>query len=73
VIALRRRPRRDGGSGRARPQSSVAISIEPTDDLTRYQQKLIDAVAPFTVKTGSAAAFVTTKEAPTSTSRSTPW
>ena len=38
--------------------------IEPTDDLIRYQQKLIDAVAPFTVKTGTAAAFVTTKEDP---------
>src|SRR5262245_8916774 len=40
------------------------IVIEPTDDLIRYQQKLIDAVAPFTVKTGTAAAFVTTKEEP---------
>jgi hypothetical protein len=42
----------------------TVILIEPTDDLTRYQQKLIDAVAPFTVKTGTAAAFVTTKEDP---------
>ncbi len=40
------------------------IVIEPTSDLIRYQQKLIDAVAPFTVKTGTAAAFVTTKEDP---------
>src|SRR6478736_7241893 len=40
------------------------IVIEPTEDLLRYQQKLIDAVAPFTVKTGSASAFVTTKEDP---------
>jgi hypothetical protein len=40
------------------------IVIEPTDDLIRYQQKLIDAVAPFTVKTGTAAAFVTPKEDP---------
>src|SRR5438552_5546952 len=31
--------------------------IEPTDDLIRYQRKLIDAVAPFTVKEGTAAAF----------------
>ena len=38
--------------------------IEPTDDLIRYQQKLIDAVTPFTVKTGTAAAYVTTKEDP---------
>jgi hypothetical protein len=42
----------------------AAIVIEPTDDLLRYQKKLIDAVAPFTAKTGTAAAFVTTKEAP---------
>ena len=38
--------------------------VEPTAYLIRYQQKLIDAVAPFTVKTGTAAAFVTTKEDP---------
>jgi hypothetical protein len=42
----------------------AGIVIEPTDDLIRYQKKLIDAVEPFTVKTGSAAAFVTTKEDP---------
>ena len=42
----------------------AGIVIEPTVDLIRYQQKLIDAVAPFTVKTGTAAAFVTTKEDP---------
>ena len=42
----------------------AGIVIEPTDDLIRYQQKLIDAVAPFTVTTGTAAAFVTTKEDP---------
>jgi hypothetical protein len=42
----------------------AGIVIEPTDDLIKYQQKLIDAVAPFTVKTGTAAAFVTTKEDP---------
>ena len=42
----------------------AGIVIEPTVDLVRYQQKLIDAVAPFTVKTGTAAAFVTTKEDP---------
>src|SRR5580698_10956660 len=42
----------------------AGIVIEPTDDLIRYQQKLMDAVAPFTVKTGTAAAFVTTKEDP---------
>jgi hypothetical protein len=42
----------------------AGIVIEPTDDLIRYQKKLIDAVAPFTVEKGTAAAFVTTKEAP---------
>src|SRR6266702_7031137 len=42
----------------------AGIVIEPTSDLIRYQKKLIDAVAPFTVKTGTAAAFVTTKEDP---------
>lgn len=42
----------------------AGIVIKPADELFRYQQKLIDAVAPFTVKTGTAAAFVTTKEDP---------
>jgi len=42
----------------------AGIVIRPTKDLIRYQKKLIDAVAPFTVKTGTAAAFVTTKEDP---------
>jgi hypothetical protein len=42
----------------------AGIVIEPTDDLIRYQKKLIDAVAPFTAKSGTAAAFVTTKEDP---------
>jgi hypothetical protein len=42
----------------------AGISIEPTDDLIRYQQKLIDNVAPFTVSMGTAAAFVTSTEDP---------
>ncbi len=42
----------------------AGIVVEPTDDLIGYQKRLIDAVAPFTVKTGTAAAFVTTKEDP---------
>jgi len=42
----------------------AGIVVEPTDDLIRFQTKLIDAVTPFTVKTGTAAAFVTTKEDP---------
>jgi len=40
------------------------IVVEPTDDLLRLQQELIGAVAPFTEKTGTAAAFVTTPEDP---------
>jgi hypothetical protein len=42
----------------------AGIVIEPTGDLIRYQQALIDAVAPFTVQIGTAAAFATTKEDP---------
>jgi hypothetical protein len=42
----------------------AGIVIEPTEDLIRFQKKLVDAVAPFTEKTGTAAAFVTTKEDP---------
>jgi len=42
----------------------AGIVIEPTADLIRYQKRLIDAVTPFTVKTGTAAAYVTTKEDP---------
>lgn len=41
-----------------------AIAAEPTADLIRLQREMIDAVAPFTVPTGSAAAFVTTPEDP---------
>ena len=42
----------------------AGIVVEPTDDLLRLQQELIDAVAPFTEKTGTAAAYVTTPEDP---------
>ena len=40
----------------------AGIVIEPTADLLKLQQDLIDAVAPFTEKTGTAAAFATTPE-----------
>jgi hypothetical protein len=40
------------------------IVVEPTDELLKLQQELIDAVAPFTEKTGTAAAYVTTPEDP---------
>ena len=42
----------------------AGIVVEPTADLLRLQQKLIDAVAPFTAETGTAAAFVTTPKDP---------
>jgi hypothetical protein len=42
----------------------AGIVVAPTDDLLGLQRKLIDAVAPFTVETGTAAAFVTTAEEP---------
>ena len=44
------------------PIGLAGIVVEPTEDLLRLQQELIDAVAPFTVKTGTAAAFMTTEE-----------
>lgn len=42
----------------------AGIVIEPTDGLVRFQRKLIDAVAPFAADAGTAAAFVTTQQAP---------
>ena len=42
----------------------AGIVIHPTDALLRYQQELIDAIAPFTVASGTAAAYVTTPEDP---------
>lgn len=42
----------------------AGIVVEPTDELLRLQRELIDAVAPFTVKSGTASAFVTTPEDP---------
>jgi hypothetical protein len=42
----------------------AGIVVTPTDNLRTLQQKLIKAVAPFTVKTGTAEAFVTTPENP---------
>ena len=40
----------------------AGIVAEPTDDLLRLQQKIIDAVAPFTAKSGTAAAFFSTEQ-----------
>lgn len=42
----------------------AGIVIRPTDDLLGYQQKLIDVVAPFSVPSGTAAAYFTTPENP---------
>jgi len=44
------------------PIGLAGIVIEPTEDLLRLQQKIIDAVLPYTVKTGTAAAFVSTED-----------
>jgi hypothetical protein len=41
----------------APPIGVAGIVIEPTDDLHRLQNELIKAVEPFTVKTGTPAAF----------------
>jgi 2'-5' RNA ligase len=42
------------------PVGVAGIVIAPTGDLHRLQQKMIDAVVPFAVKSGTAAAFAST-------------
>jgi hypothetical protein len=44
------------------PVGLAGIVVEPTDDLHRLQQELIDAVTPFTVKAGTPAAFMSTED-----------
>jgi len=44
------------------PVGLAGIVVEPTEDLRRLQQKLIDAVAPYTEKSGTAAAFMSTED-----------
>jgi hypothetical protein len=47
------------------PDKSLGLSgivAEPTPELIKLQQDLIDAVSPFTVKTATSAAFVTGKD-----------
>jgi 2'-5' RNA ligase len=44
------------------PVGLAGIVVEPTADLRRLQQKIIDAVAPFMVKTGTPAAFMSTED-----------
>jgi len=49
------------------PDKSLGLSgivVEPTPELLKLEQDLITAVAPFEVKTGTSAAFVTTPEDP---------
>jgi 2'-5' RNA ligase len=43
------------------PIGLAGIVVEPTEDLHRLQNELIEAVAPFTVKTGTPAAFFSTE------------
>ena len=43
------------------PIGLAGIVVEPTPDLLRLQQKIIDAVTPFTVKAGTSAAFMSTE------------
>jgi hypothetical protein len=43
------------------PVGLAGIVVEPTPDLLRLQQKIIGAVTPFTVKTGTPAAFMSTE------------
>jgi len=44
------------------PLGIAGIVVERTDDLLRLQQELLDAVAPFVEKSGTAAAFASTED-----------
>ena len=44
------------------PIGLAGIVVEPTDDLIRLQQKLIDAITPYTVPTGTVDAFASTQQ-----------
>src|SRR6266581_3374992 len=43
------------------PIGLAGIVVEPTEDLHRLQQEIIDVVTPFTMKTGITAAFMSTE------------
>jgi hypothetical protein len=43
---------------------ALILVVKATPDLIRLQQEIIDAVAPYTVKTGTIAAFYTTPQEP---------
>jgi len=44
------------------PDGLAGIVVEPTEDLLRLQQKIIDAVAPYGAKAGTPAAFMSTED-----------
>jgi 2'-5' RNA ligase len=44
------------------PVGLAGIVVEPTQDLLRLQQKIIEVVSPYTEKSGTAAAFMSTEE-----------
>lgn len=46
----------------APPLGLAGIVIEPTAELLRLQHSLIEAIAPYTVSTGTSAAFASTQE-----------
>jgi hypothetical protein len=46
----------------APPIGLAGIVVEPTDDLLRLQQELLEAIAPYTEKAGTPAAFMSTEE-----------
>jgi hypothetical protein len=45
----------------ALPNGIAGIVVEPTENLLRLQQALLDVAAPFTERTGTAAAFMSAK------------
>jgi hypothetical protein len=47
-----------------KPIGLAGIVVKPTPELLRLQKELIDAVAPYTAPTGTAAAYVTTPQDP---------
>src|SRR4051812_35708296 len=44
------------------PVGLAGIVVEPTEDLLRLQHEIIEVVAPFTQKSGTAAAFISTED-----------
>ena len=44
------------------PVGLAGIVVEPTEDLLRLQQKIIEVVTPYTEKSGTAAAFMSTED-----------